>query len=179
MHEHKVSLRTKLRRVCFAVTWALLCRIGPRQLSFLRCFVVKVFGGKVGRQVVIYGSVKIWDPSKLSIGEGSCLGPGVEVYSVDEIRIGRSSIISQNAKLYTASHNFRDRRFPLVARDIEIGDYCWVGASAFVGPGVRLSDHVIIGAVSGIFTQSLIPPGVYGGNPAKRIGEHECIQFSF
>jgi len=49
----------------------------------------------------------------------------------------------------------------------EIGDHVSIGSNATILP-VKICDHVVIGAAA-VVTKDILEPGVYIGNPAKRI----------
>jgi putative colanic acid biosynthesis acetyltransferase WcaF len=103
--------------------------------SVIKVAVLRFFGAKVGRGVVIRSRVNITMPWRLEIGDHVWIGDEVLVLSLDRVRIGSNSCISQRAFLCTGSHDFRREAFDLVTRPIEIGAGCWIAACAFVGPG--------------------------------------------
>jgi putative colanic acid biosynthesis acetyltransferase WcaF len=93
----------------------------------------------------------------------------VDCYCVDTIILGESSIVSQQAMLCTATHDYNDPDFRLVTKPIRIGPHAWVGARAFIGPGVALGKGAVVGANSSVF-RDVEDWAVVGGNPAKPIG---------
>ena len=115
------------RSVCFAPWLPVPSR--------LKVAVLRLFGAKVGQGVVIRSRVNITFPWKLEIGDHVWLGDEVLILSLALVRIGSNVCISQRAFLCTGSHDFNKETFDLITRPIEIGDGCWVGAQAFVGPG--------------------------------------------
>lgn len=116
----------------------------PVKVAVLRCF-----GAKVGTCVVIRSRVNITFPWKLEIGDHVWIGDEVLVLSLDRVVIGSDVCISQRAFLCTGSHDFRKETFDLITRPITIGDGCWIGAQAFVGPGVTIGtgSRCLAGAV--------------------------------
>ena len=118
------------RSVCFAPWFPV-----P---SVLKVAVLRLFGARVGKGVVIRSRVNITFPWKLAIGDHVWLGDEVLILSLERVRIGSNVCVSQRAFLCTGSHDFDKDTFDLIVNPIEIGDGCWVGAQAFVGPGAVL-----------------------------------------
>ena len=118
------------RSVCFAPWFPV-----P---SALKVAVLRLFGARVGKGVVIRSRVNITFPWKLAIGDHVWLGDEVLILSLERVRIGSNVCVSQRAFLCTGSHDFDKDTFDLIVNPIEIGDGCWVGAQAFVGPGAVL-----------------------------------------
>lgn len=100
------------------------------------------------------------------MGPDSCLANDVDCYSVDKVILGESAIVSQQAMLCTATHDYNDPDFRLVTRPIIIGPRAWIGARAFVGPGVNVGEGAVVGAASAVF-QDVEVWTVVRGNPAQ------------
>lgn len=118
------------RSLCFAPWFPVP---SPVKVAVLRCF-----GAKVGRGVVIRSKVNITMPWRVEIGDHVWIGDEVLILSLDAVKIGSHVCISQRAFLCTGNHDFKKETFDLITRPIVIGSSCWVGAQAFIGPGVTL-----------------------------------------
>lgn len=57
-------------------------------------------------------------------------------------------MISQGTHICAGTHDYESTGFPLVTAPIQIGDYAWVAAEAFVHPGVTIGEGAVIGARS-------------------------------
>lgn len=135
--------------------------------------MLRVFGARIGDNVLVRPSVRITYPWKVDIGTNSWVGDDVILYSLGNIRIGENSVISQKSYLCASSHNYKKAAFPIFADAINIGNEVWIAADVFVGPGVSISNGVVVGARSSVFQD--IPEGmVCLGNPAvvvkRRLG---------
>lgn len=101
---------------------------------------------------------------------GACIGPRVEVYNVASVTLGVEALISQDAYLCTASHDFRDPEFPLTFAEIVIEERAWVCAKSIVLPGVIIASGSILGAGS-VTSRSTDNDKVYAGNPMRLVGK--------
>ena len=167
-HKASFTLTNKLVRVVWGVTWLVLGRFTPPPLWGWRRLLLRAFGARVGRGVRVYGSTRIWLPANLTLGNGALIGRRVNIYNQGTIRVGRHSVVSQDASLCASSHNVEDPGFPLITRPIAIGDNVWIAAEAFVGPGVTIGDGAVLGA-RGVAMRPLEPWVYYAGNPAVRL----------
>ena len=162
---YQLTLANKLARTLWQLVWLLLYRPTPRILHPWRCFLLKLFGAKLGKKVHPYPSARIWAPWNLEMGEHACLSENVDCYCVAKIHIGAWSTVSQYSFLCTASHDYTSASMPLVVAPITIGKRVWVTADVFVAPGVTIGDGSVVTARSSVFKN--IPPwSVASGNPA-------------
>ena len=146
----------------------LLFRPSPHIANGWRNFLLRAFGAKVGRNVVIRRTATITYPWKVSIGDYSWIGSEVVLYSLGEIVIGSHSVISQRSYLCGGSHEIDDLAFRITSAPIRIGNECWLATDVFVSPGVEIGHGTLVGARSTV-TKSL-PGGVIAmGTPARVI----------
>jgi maltose O-acetyltransferase len=93
----------------------------------------------------------ILDVEPVSIGEGTAIGPAVQILASDHPR---------DAQLRRQKVRF--------GRPVTIGANVWIGAGAIILPGVTIGDDAIVGAGS-IVTRD-VPAGVtVVGSPAREI----------
>jgi len=136
--------------------------------SAVRAALLRAFGARIGTGAVVRAGVNVSFPWRLELGDHVWLGEEVMILSLGPVRIGSNTCISQRAFLCTGSHDHRAPAFDLAVRPLEIGERCWVGAAAFVGPGVTLPAGTVLGA-GAVLVRSPEAPGVYAGNPARRV----------
>jgi putative colanic acid biosynthesis acetyltransferase WcaF len=161
----KYSLCELFARVAWALG-AILFRLTPRPFHGLRCGILRLFGARVGRDVHIYPSARIFLPWQLEIGDQSAIGDGAIIYNVGAVAIGSRTTVSQYAHLCAGSHDYRDPAFSLLRMPITIGDEAWICADAFVGPGVCIGDRAIVAARA--VAAKDVPSGmIVAGNPAR------------
>lgn len=117
-----------------------------------RRWLLRLFGARIGKQVVIRPSARFYYPWKIEIGDYSWIGSGVELYSLDQICIGNHCVISQNSYLCTGSHDASDSAFGLKIAPIIVENGVWIATSCFVGPGVTIGANTVVGARSSVFS---------------------------
>lgn len=124
---------------------------------------------KIAKRVSAYGNSE----NLLEIGENTYVGMNciLNGYSAKLI-IGKNVSFAQNVNVMTdsgpnASPNMQ-RIYPIMAKEIVIGDHSWIGASAIIMPGVVLGKYCIVAAGSFV-TTSFPDYSIIGGTPAKLI----------
>jgi len=163
----KWSLRELFGRVLWS-SCTPLYRFSPRLAWGWRCWLLRLFGAKVGKHVHIHPTVKVFIPWNLEIGDWSSIGFDALVYNLGIVRIGERVTISQRSHLCGGSHDYESPTMELIKSTITIEDDAWVCADAFVGPGIVVGNGAVVGARS-VVTRSVSPWTVVAGNPAHEI----------
>ena len=145
-----------------------LYELCPLKLSALKGAVLRWFGASVGHGVVFKPNVKITFPWKLTLGDHVWLGEECWLLNLAPITLDSNVCVSQRALLCTGSHNYKTPGFDLITKPIRVESGAWIGAAAFVGPGVSVGSHAVLTAGS-VATKDLEPYGIYQGNPAVLI----------
>jgi putative colanic acid biosynthesis acetyltransferase WcaF len=132
--------------------------------------LLRLFGAKVGRGVVIHPGVNIKYPWKLSIGDHVWIGQRAWLDNIDHLMIGDHVVISQGAMIIQGSHNYKKVDYPTMSGPVVLEHGSWVGAGAMVMLGVTLRSHSVLSAGS-VATKDLEPYMIYQGNPAQPVRE--------
>ena len=162
----------QIRRALWLLAWTFLCRWTPTPLHRWRCFVLTLFGARLGPRNFVYPSARIWAPWLLETEDVVTIGRDASVYNVGGIRIGSHAIVSEGAFLCGATHDFHDVNFRLLAKPIIVGAYAWICARAIVLPGVECGEGSVLGA-GAVASRNLKPWMVYAGNRAVELGERK------
>lgn len=137
--------------------------------SALRVALLRAFGARIGRGVVIRQGCNISFPWRLTIGDHVWLGEEVAILSLAEVTIGSHVCISQQAYLCTGSHDHRSESFDLIVKPIRIAERVWLAARVFVAPGVTIGEGALA-AAGAVVVRDVAPGRRVAGNPARDIG---------
>jgi len=139
-----------------------------------KLFLLRLFGAKVGKQVVIKPSVNIKYPWKLVLGDHVWIGEKVWIDNLDEVIIGNNVCISQGALLLSGNHDYKRSSFDLLTGKIIIEDGVWIGAKSIVCGNVTCKSHAVL-SVASVAQKNLEAYSVYRGNPAVKIRERVIL----
>ena len=105
----------------------------------------------------------------ISIGAGAFLNFNCVILDVVAVSIGEGTQIGPAVQIYTADHPREPeaRRSGLeFGRPVRIGANVWIGGGAILLPGVTVGDDAVIGAGS-VVTRAVPPGATVVGNPAR------------
>lgn len=163
-----------LKRILWYFANLLFIKSHWMPVSSFKCKVLRMFGAKIGKKVVIKPGVNIKYPWRLEIGDFSWIGEDVWIDNLANVKIGKNCCLSQGALLLCGNHNFKKSTFDLMIGEITIEDGAWVGAKAVICPGVTLKSHCVV-AVGSVMSSEGEPFTIYRGIPAcpikKRVFE--------
>jgi len=163
----KYSFSIQIARVLWGCA-EVLFRLTPRSLHGVRCWILRMFGARIGNRVHIFPTVRVFFPWNLIVGDHAAIGDRVDIYNLDKAHIGNRTTISQGAYLCGGTHDFESVRMELVKKEIWIGEDVWICAQAFISPGVRIGDGAVVGARS-VVTRDVEAWAIVGGNPSRKI----------
>jgi len=103
------------------------------------------------------------------IGEGTVVHHKTIINAGAEIGVNcilnTGCLIEHEAKIGNHTHISTNA---IVNGQCEIGINCFVGSNTVVANNIRIADNVIIGSGSNV-VKNILEPGIYAGNPAKKI----------
>ncbi|KGD94270.1 maltose acetyltransferase [Achromobacter sp. RTa] len=110
------------------------------------------FNIRLGKGVFLNFNCVILDVVEVVIGDGTQIGPGVQILAADHPR---------DASTRDAGLEF--------GRPVRVGSNVWIGGAAILLPGITVGDNAIIGAGS-VVTRDVPAGKTVAGNPARPIG---------
>jgi putative colanic acid biosynthesis acetyltransferase WcaF len=153
----------------FIAFWFIISIVWVRNplnlFSGSKVIMLRLFGAKIGKGVVIKQGVHIKYPWRLQVGDFVWLGENVWIDNLVDVYIDRNTCISQGAMLLTGNHNYKSSSFDLVTGPIHIEEGVWIGAKAIVCPGVTCKKYAVL-TVGSVACSDLEPSLIYQGNPA-------------
>jgi putative colanic acid biosynthesis acetyltransferase WcaF len=167
-HRPAFSSSDRARRLLWNLTRALLYRPSPRPFHPWRAFLLRCFGAQLGPDCHFYPASRIWAPWNLICADSVAVADGAEIYNPAPIHLGSHVILSQDAYLCGATHDYDSPAFPLLAYSSRLDAYAWVCARASVAPGVNLGEGAVLGLGS-VATRDLEPWTIHAGVPATKI----------
>ncbi len=171
-HRASFSLKHRMARLLWQMVYLLLYRTSPRPLHAWRAMLLRLFGAKIGKGCHFYPSGKVWAPWNLTCEDCCTLADQAEIYNPSEVYLESHCIISQQAFICGATHDYRHPDFPMISYPMRLGAYSWICARACVSPGVNVGAGAVLGLGS-VANDDLEPWSVYVGVPAVRTKARE------
>jgi putative colanic acid biosynthesis acetyltransferase WcaF len=140
-----------------------------------RTLVLRCFGARIGRGVVLRPRLRVKFPWRLEIGNGSWIGEGVWIDNLAPVRIAGQCCISQGVYFCTGNHDWSSTGFDLVTSGIEVQDQAWLAARSTVGPGVRVGQGAVLGLGS-TATRDLAAWQIHSGCPALPVKTRRLVR---
>ncbi len=166
----------RLRILLWDFAWPLLCGWTSKPCNPWRLFILCRFGATIHGQPFVHQRARIEHPWNLTLHHKACLGDRAHAYCLAAVEIQAGACVAQEAYLCTGTHDFSNPNWPLKTAPIHIDTDAFIGARAFVMPGVKVGTGAIVGACS-VVTRNVPAAAVVAGNPARALagpGRSEC-----
>lgn len=138
-------------------------------VSFLRKWILRLFGMKIGRHSQIMRNVDVRCPYRIIVGRDTTIEKNVLLDGRGgQLKIGDNVDIAQGSSIWTLEHDYNDPGFKPKGEPVEIGDYCWIASNATILPGVKLGRGAVV-ATGAVVTKNVSDLTVVAGIPAKSI----------
>jgi putative colanic acid biosynthesis acetyltransferase WcaF len=160
------SLSQRIKMVLWEYAWAFLCSWTPKPANPWRLFVLRAFGAKLHGKPFVHQRARIQIPWNLTMYDRAALGDRANAYSLGPITIHAHATVAQEAYICTGTHAFERPEKNLITAPIVIGENAFIGARAFILPGVVIGKNAIVGACS-VVTKQVAENTIVKGNPAK------------
>lgn len=105
----------------------------------------------------------------IHLGEGVYLNAGCTILDTGTVTIGDGSMLGPNVQIYCPEHHkdpVKRAEGLEIARPVHIGSHVWIGGGAIILGGVRIGNGAIVGAGS-VVTKDVAAGAIVVGNPAR------------
>lgn len=108
--EQEIEIRKKLgKRILWNIVWTIFVRPFPRNMaSSWVCFLLKLFGAKIGTNCMIYSSASIWLPEHLIAEDDVQIADHVIIQNSKPLYLKKGSMISQYTNICDGNHYVED-----------------------------------------------------------------------
>lgn len=137
-----------------------------------RIQALKMFGAEIGTGVTVYHGLKARGAKRISIGARTSIGDDATLDGRGGLTIGKDVNFSSEVQVWTAQHDWTATDFAYVDAPVLIGDRCWLGPRVIVLPGTTIGEGTVV-AAGAVARGDLEPFSLYGGIPAKKIGNRD------
>lgn len=150
------------------IVYALFFKPSPRFMFGWRNFLLRSFGAKIGKNVLIRSTAFISYPWNVTIGDSCWIGEHNYIYGSGKITLGNNVALGPYVKICSGQHDITKITFDTIAKDVVIEDEVWLAADVFVAAGVIIKKGTVVGARSSVF-KTLEEGKICIGTPAVPI----------
>ena len=143
-----------------------------------RQFIYRSAGVQIGQGSAIHMWVNFYKPDNIEIGKDTIIGDHCFLDGRAKIKIGNHVDIASQVLIYNSEHDVHDPEFKAVQQPVKIEDYVFIGPRAVILPGVKIGRGAVI-AAGAVVTKDVPANKIFGGVPAKEIGERKVKEFNY
>lgn len=127
----------------------------------------------IGHNVTVLNGFQFGHSEGLILHDNIVLGANVFINAHGGVEIKSGTITGPDVMIFSVNHIYDTMDVlpfaeELSLKPVVIEENCWIGARAFICPGVTIGEGCVVAAGS-VVTRSFPPCSVIGGNPAKLI----------
>lgn len=134
-----------------------------------RLFVYRAAGMKIGSKSILHLGCRFFDPTSISIGEGTIVGNRCFLDGRAKLTIGNHVDIASEVMIYNSEHDLESDDFHAVDAPVTVGDFVFIGPRVIILPGVKIGRGAVV-AAGAVVTKDVPDFAIVGGVPAKIIG---------
>ena len=179
----KTSFVTKLKNIVISFSSYYLYRVSMTPSHHIRNFIYRhICGMHLAKNVVIYFGAEIRQPSRIKIGKGSIIGDNAILDGRNGITIGENVVFASDVKIWTEQHDHRDPWFRCETQEhkpVIIDDRAWIGSHTVILHSVHIGEGAVV-AAGAVVTHDVPPYTIVAGIPAKKVGErNRNLKYTF
>lgn len=136
--------------------------------SFIKVFLLRVFGAEIGQKVNIKPQVYIKYPWNLKLGNNVWIGELVWIANESMVSIGNNVCLSHGALILCGGHDYKKTHFDVYNYPVIIEDGAWMGAQSALLGGNTMGSHAVL-AIKSVASTDLESYSINRGNPAVKV----------
>jgi maltose O-acetyltransferase len=152
--------------------WVLNDIVGWIPLVGFRLWVYSLVGVKFEDRAntAIFMHAELLGPAGIEIGARATIGRDCILDGRAPLKIGRDVNVGGRVQFFTGTHLVDSPDFVAEFNPITVEDHVWIAVGAIILGGVTIGRGAVIAAGS-VVTRDVEPMAIYGGVPARKIGE--------
>ncbi len=166
------KIRNRLLSYLLDLELLILRWVGFVPLYLIRYLFYVLAGVKIGKKSHIHIGAQFFNPSNISIGQGTIIGQYAFLDGRDSLKIGDHVDIASEVMIYNSEHDINSEDFSATTAPIVIEDYVFIGPRAIILPGVSIKKGAVV-AAGAVVTKNVEEYQIVGGVPAQNIGERK------
>ncbi len=137
--------------------------------------------GSVGENLRVLEGVHFRNIQNIRAGKNFGIGDENFIQAGGGLEVGDNVVFGPGVKIWTQNHRFDDPDLPVLDQGAEyhkvvLGDDVWIGANAFIMPGVHLPHGCVVSAGAVVGTKQYKEYSILAGNPARVIGFRNAVR---
>lgn len=145
---------------------------------FIRRFIYRFWGVKIGKGSTIHMGAIFYDPRNIKIGEDTIIGENAVLDGRDKLIFGNHVDLASEVMIYNGEHDINDENFGPKYAPVVIEDYVFIGPRAIILPGVTIKKGAVV-AAGAVVTKDVPENTVVAGVPAKPILERKVKNLNY
>ncbi|MCB7137336.1 DapH/DapD/GlmU-related protein [Cellulosimicrobium marinum] len=142
---------------------------GYRSPDEVRALLARLTGRPVDESVTLFPPFHCEFGKNLTLGRDVFINMACRFQDAGGITIGDGSLLGHGCTIVTLDHDLDPaRRGDMIPAPVTIGRQVWLGAAVTVVPGVTIGDGAVVGA-GAVVTRDVPADTIVAGVPARRI----------
>jgi len=144
--------------------------VGHIPSHFVRTNFYKLCGMQIGKGSTIHMWANFFQPKNIKIGKDTIIGNNAFLDGRSALDIGDHVDIASEVMIYNSEHDIESSQFKAKEESVIIEDYVFIGPRVIILPGVKVGKGAVV-AAGAVVTKNIPNYAVVGGIPATKIGE--------
>jgi acetyltransferase-like isoleucine patch superfamily enzyme len=141
----------------------------------LRRIIITPYFKSCGKDIHILEGVRFRGIHMIEVGDNVRIGVDIFIQGAGGVKLGNYVMLGPGVKIWSINHKYDDINIPIPDQGynydpVTIGTGVWIGADAFVLPGVNIPEGCVVSASSVVHKKSYPPYSILVGNPCRVVG---------